>query len=224
MSGLSDLTHELDYSFKDAGLLKLALTHPSLNARNNQRLEFLGDAVLQLIISRRLYVKHPSLHEGMLTQLRQKLVCEQALAKVARRIGLGAHLLMDKGFEQSGGRDMDGPLSDAVEAVLAAVYMDGGMDAAQRVADCLFVDQPEEESDPKSALQELLQARGDAAPSYETVLEEGPAHDRRFTVAVLADGAEISRGTERSKKRAEQEAARKALKTLQEPGGGHPCG
>lgn len=224
MNDRNDLIQALGYRFRSPELLRLALTHPSAGAVNNQRLEFLGDAVLQLVISRRLYLKYPELHEGMLTQMRQKLVCEGALAAVARNIGLGPCLKMDRGCEQTGGRAQDSVLSDAMESVLAAVYLEGGLDAATAVIDSLWPDAPKQTADAKSALQEFLQARGQEAPTYETIGEEGPAHARVFTVAVLIDGKEAAHGTEHSKKRAEQAAAREALKALCPRGGDTSCG
>lgn len=215
MAEWTRLQQALGYSFRDAALLKLALTHPSLSHRHNQRLEFLGDAVLELCVSENIYARHPEMQEGAMTQLRQKLVREEKLAQAARQIGLGADLLMDKSCAATGGRENPGVLSDAVEAVLAAVYLDGGLDAARAVVKTLIGDGSETgENDAKSALQEYLQARGREMPAYETVGEEGPPHDRVFTAAVLIDGREAARGTGKSKKRAEQEAAREALNLI----------
>ena len=219
MPDFSALQAAIGYSFRDMGLLKLALTHPSLGARHNQRLEFLGDAVLELCVSEKIYEKHPEMQEGAMTQLRQKLVREEKLADVARQIHLGDALLMDRSFALSGGRDSDSVLCDAFEAVLAAVFLDGGIDAARSMVLRLIGDCSETgENDAKSELQEYLQARGEGAPAYETVGESGPPHDRVFTAAVLINGREAARGMGKSKKRAEQEAAAAALKTIKRSG------
>jgi len=213
------LESALNYHFRDRALLRLALTHPSMGRRHNQRLEFLGDAVLELCVSERIYARHPEMQEGAMTQLRQKLVREERLADAARRIGLGAHLIMDWGCESTGGRENPSVLCDAFEAVLAAVYLDGGLDAARAVVLLLIGDCSETgESDYKSDLQQKLQARGHAVPAYETVGQAGPPHDPVFTAAVVLDGREIARGEGKSKKRAEQEAARRALEILERSG------
>lgn len=213
------LQQELGYQFQDVSLLKLALTHPSHNHKHNQRLEFLGDAVLELCVSEKIFEKHPEMQEGAMTQLRQKLVREEKLAKAAEGIHLGDAILMDKGCALSGGRKNPSVLCDAFEAVLAAVYLDGGLEAARAVVIRLIGDCSEKgENDGKSALQEYLQAKGRIAPVYQMIAEEGPPHDRRFTVAVVIDGKEISQGTGTSKKRAEQAAATAALEKIQRSG------
>lgn len=213
------LQQELGYQFQDVSLLKLALTHPSHHHKHNQRLEFLGDAVLELCVSEKIFEKHPEMQEGAMTQLRQKLVREEKLAKAAESIHLGDAILMDKGCALSGGRKNPSVLCDAFEAVLAAVYLDGGLEAARAVVTRLIGDCSEKgENDGKSALQEYLQAKGKIAPVYQTIAEEGPPHDRRFTVAVVIDGKEISQGTGTSKKRAEQAAATAALELIQRSG------
>ena len=219
MSDYTALQAAVGYQFRDLSLLKLALTHPSFSAKHNQRLEFLGDAVLELCISEKIYEKHPEMHEGAMTQLRQKLVREEKLADVARKIHLGEALLMDKSCALTGGRQNPSVLCDAFEAVLAAVYLDGGFEAARAMVALLIGDCSETgENDNKSALQEYLQARGQEMPAYQTVGEEGPPHDRVFTAAVLIDGREIARGSGKSKKRAEQEAAGAALKMIKRSG------
>lgn len=223
MNDLNELMRALGHSFKNRKLLECALTHPSMGVKNNQRLEFLGDAVLQLVISRRLYLSNPDLHEGQLTQMRQKLVCERALADVARVLDLGRYLLMDRGCEQTGGRNQDSVLSDAMESVLAAVYLDGGLDAATAVIDALWPHSAAQTADPKSVLQERLQACGLETPDYQTLSEEGPAHARVFSVAVYIKGQEAARGSGSSKKRAEQAAAAAALQKLNDGTGTKPC-
>lgn len=219
MADFMQLQQELGYQFQDVSLLKLALTHPSHHHKHNQRLEFLGDAVLELCVSEKIFEKHPEMQEGAMTQLRQKLVREEKLAKAAESIHLGDAILMDKGCALSGGRKNPSVLCDAFEAVLAAVYLDGGLEAARAVVTHLIGDCSEKgENDGKSALQEYLQAKGKIAPVYQTIAEEGPPHDRRFTVAVVIDGKEISQGTGTSKKRAEQAAATAALELIQRSG------
>ena len=219
MADFSALQEAIGYRFRDAALLRQALTHPSLGPRHNQRLEFLGDAVLEVCVSEKIYAMHPEMQEGAMTQLRQKLVREERLAQVGRSIRLGDALLMDKSCAMTGGRENPSVLCDAFEAVLAAVYLDGGFDAARDLVTRLIGDCSETgENDAKSALQEYLQARGKPMPAYETVGEEGPPHDRVFTSAVLAEGREIARGSGKSKKRAEQEAARAALARLKGSG------
>ena len=219
MEQLQQLMDTLGYRFQNEQLLRLALRHPSLGAQNNQRLEFLGDAVLQLLISHRIYVKHPELHEGALTRLRQRLVCEQALADIAVKIGLGTYMSMDHGSEMSGVRYQSGSLSDAMEAVLAAVYLDGGFEHARDLVNRLWPDTLDLTEDTKSHLQEVLQARGEQVPVYELMREEGPDHARIFTVRVhLADGR-FAEAQGQSKKRAEQAAAAAMLSSLEEKPG-----
>ncbi len=209
------LEEKLGYQFRDPALLKLALTHPSAGRRHNQRLEFLGDAVLELCVSERIYDKHPAMQEGAMTQLRQKLVREERLAEAASSVGLGKYLIMDWGCESTGGRENPSVLCDAFEAVLAAVYLDGGLDAARGMVLLLIGDCSETgENDFKSELQQELQAKGRPAPDYETVGQSGPPHAPVFTAAVLLEEKEIARGEGTSKKRAEQEAARHAMEIL----------
>lgn len=215
MADLGALQKGIGHTFRQIYLLQQALTHPSLSQQHNQRLEFLGDAVLELCVSEKIYAMHPEMQEGPMTQLRQKLVREEKLADAARSINLGAYLLMDKSFASSGGRQSASVLCDAFEAVLAAVYLDGGLTAARRMVELLIGDCSEAgEADPKSALQEYLQGRSMATPTYQTVGESGPPHERIFTAAVLIAGKEAARGEGTSKKRAEQAAARAALEII----------
>lgn len=216
MVDYTELENNLGHHFRDERLLINALTHPSfMKERSNQRLEFLGDAVLQLAISDVLYKTHTSVQEGALTNLRQHLVCQDALAQVARKIGLGTFLRMDKGCEIGGGRENDSVLSDAMEAVLAAVYLDAGYIPAKKIIESLWpLSDAEEFSDSKSALQEYLQKRGQSQPHYEILDESGPDHNKRFTVAVFVNDLPLGKGIGTSKKRAEQAAAREALKEL----------
>ena len=223
---LPALTASLGYRFADPALLRLALTHPSFalqkeNVENqnqdNQRLEYLGDAVLQLCVSRRLYDKFPHLPEGQLSRRRALLVCEASLCEAARRFGLGEALLLDRGETRTGGRTKPSVLADAMEAVIAAVYLDGGMEAAMGLVDRVIDDYDRSDMlrlDAKTALQELLQAEGHPAPVYDTVREEGPPHARLFTVRVLLDGVPVGEGQGGSKKQAQQMAAQRALERL----------
>jgi len=226
MADLAMLQQRLGYTFRDESLLRLALTHPSIAhesgvaTAHNQRLEFLGDAVLQLVLTRELYEKFPTFGEGPLTKARAKLVNRRALAERARPLGLGAHLILSRGEETTGGRERGSALADAFEALLGAVFLDGGFEAAQEFILREFVsvlgglgELPNIEN-PKGELQELLQARSEHAPQYQFVSASGADHDRDFECAVLHDGVELARGRGKSKKAAESEAALAALQIL----------
>jgi ribonuclease-3 len=216
---MEQLMAALGYRFRDPALLRRALTHPSVGREDNQRLEFLGDAVLQFIMSDRLYRDYPEDREGGLTHLRALLVCESALSQVAEGLRLGEALIMDRGEELTGGRSKPSVLCDAMEAVLAAVYLDGGLDAARSVVLRLLGDCSQTGvNDAKSALQEYLQGEGRDMPAYATVGEAGPPHERVFTAAVLIAGKQAAIGKGTSKKRAEQEAASAALNTMKGSG------
>ncbi len=217
MKELASLQRALGYSFRDERLLRLALTHPSAGcAEDNQRLEFLGDAVLQLCVSVALYGQHPADQEGSLTQLRQALVREETLAEAAKRLNLGEYLLFDKGEAASGGGHKPSVLCDAMEAVLAAVYLDGGWEPAAALCARALNNYaaPPREKNWKSLLQEKTQAHGGSAPVYRIVAEEGPAHARLFTAEALLDGRILGRGEGGTKKQAEQEAARAAMEKI----------
>lgn len=216
MHSLSELTGRLGHDFSSTKLLKLALTHPSLGDNNNQRLEFLGDAVLQLCISDLLYQRHGKLQEGELTRLRAALVCEEALYDVAQALELRHHVKSRPPVKDNS-RGARGVLADAVEAILAAVYLDGGFEAVRLVTQRLWQDKLSadfEQPNPKGLLQELLQAGGHSEPSYQTLAEEGPPHSRQYTVAVSFEGQELARGQGPSKKDAERQAAAEALSLL----------
>ena len=181
------LEEALQYHFHNPALLRLALTHPSCGAENNQRLEFLGDAVLQLAMSDIVFAAHPEQEEGGMTFLRARMVREETLCAVARHLQLGRYLRMDHGCEITGGRERPAVLADAMEAVLAAVYLDAGFDTAAALVRALWPREQEVPlpvTDNKTALQELLQGQGLPSPEYQTLAEEGPAHLRIFTVAV----------------------------------------
>ena len=214
---MQTLSEAIGYRFHNPALLRQALTHPSMGQNDNQRLEFLGDAVLQYIMSDLLYAKYPNEREGKLTHLRALLVCEAALSQVARSLHVGEALIMDKGEEMTGGRDKPSVLCDAMEALLAAVYLDGGMEAAREIVVRCWP-QPDEVQRPmqdsKGALQEYLQQDGGDAPTYEIVSQSGPPHSRTFEASVSRYGQELARGTGRSKKQAEQAAALAALEQL----------
>jgi ribonuclease-3 len=226
MSDLAELQQRLGHSFRDEALLRLAFTHPSVahdaNAPlpHNQRLEFLGDAVLGLILSRALYEKFPDADEGALTKSRAKLVNAAALAAHGRTLGLGAHLILSRGEENTGGRERASALTDAFEALLGAIFMDGGFEAAREfvlrefAGEIRELDLPAGIDNPKGELQELLQAQSPGAPEYEFIAASGPDHDRVFECAVKHAGAELARGTGKSKKAAESAAALAALEKL----------
>ena len=218
------------WAFRDESLLRLALTHPSVAheqgeaAQHNQRLEFLGDAVLQLILTRELYQQFPNLSEGALTQARARLVNRRFLAERSRRLGLGAHLILSHAEEVNGGRERPSILADAFEALLGALYLDAGWDAARafvlrHLGDGLEGGGPLSAVDnPKGELQELLQATSAAAPEYRLEGASGPDHDRSFKCAVYHQGLQLGCGSGHSKREAECEAARAALQRLRETG------
>ena len=217
MKNLDSLQKALGYSFRDERLLRLALTHPSAGLpEDNQRLEFLGDAVLQLCVSVALYGRHPADQEGSLTQLRQALVREETLAEAANRFEIGEYLRFDKGEAASGGGHKPSVLCDAMEAVLAAVYLDGGWEAAAALCARALNNfaAPPREKNWKSLLQEKTLQHGGCTPEYRIVSQEGPAHARVFTAEVLLRGAVAGSGTGGTKKQAEQEAARAAMEKI----------
>lgn len=219
-SDLQALQAKLGYEFNDLSLLELALTHRSLASNpkeNNERLEFLGDAVLQLTVSTHLYLKHPKLPEGVLAKTRSLLVRESAVADAARAVQLNKHLMVGRGELQSRAQERDSLLCDALEAVYGAIYLDGGFDAARRTILRNLPDWDLEELeliDAKSTLQEHFQQIAKKPPIYELIKEEGPDHAKSFLVEVCFDGDVLGRGSGPTKKEAEQEAARKALLSL----------
>ena len=225
MAELNDLLESLGHRFEDDGLLRLALTHPSLvhdqgtaaGAQNNQRLEFLGDAVLALIISAELYTRFPEAGEGALTKARAHLVNRSILAGQGRRLELGPHMLLSRGEEATGGRRRSSTLADAFEALVGALFLDGGLEVARRFVLSQFEDAlgnlgaiPNHDN-PKGDLQELLQTTSGEAPAYRLESTSGPDHDRVFISAVTHAGVDLGRGQGRTKKEAESEAARAAL-------------
>jgi len=216
------LCKKLGYAFKDMKLLETALTHPSYGGDHHvphyQRLEFLGDAVLELAISRYLFFEFPEIDEGKLTRIRAGLVREETLCRAARRLELGRYIRLSVGEDRSGGREKPSILCDVMEAVLAAVYLDGGFDEAVRVirlalADDLHPTLLEDHLDAKSRLQEILQRTG-GMPQYDFISMEGPPHAPQFRYSVVLDGQVLGEGTGTSKQNAQQAAARSALKKL----------
>ena len=222
---IKDLETAIGYRFKNISLLQNALAHSSYaNERwhnsllSNERLEFLGDAILGMTVAKYLYLTFPDRPEGELTRMRADMVCEQTLAKVAAKINLGQHLLLGNGEEQGGGRARNSILADAVESVIAACYLDGGLEAAQQFIETfILVEVPVKRlhnADYKTALQELVQQKKNQVLAYALVGESGPDHDKKFDVEVKLNGVVVGNGSGSSKKRAEQDAARVALEKL----------
>ncbi len=214
------LEEAIGYHFKDESLLELAMTHSSYanehKLESNERMEFLGDAVLELVSSEFLYNKYPDLPEGEMTRIRASFVCETALFAISDKINLSDYILLGKGEDATGGRDRASVVSDAFESLLGAIYLDGGFDSAKRVIlDCIFSDLDQKFFiDSKTMLQEVLQGEGLKDPDYFVVRESGPDHDKRYTVQVKSGERLLGEGTDTSKKRAAQAAAKAALKKL----------
>ncbi len=224
MSNLTELEEIIGYEFKQKGLLRQALTHSSFanekhmkKHSDNERLEFLGDAVLELVSSEFLFRNYPNLPEGDLTKLRASLVCEPTLAMCTREIALGKYLYLGKGENQTGGRGRKSILSDALEAVIGAIYLDGGFEAAQAFVQRFILTDIEHKKlfyDSKTILQEVVQGSYEEPLHYELLAEEGPDHDKSFRVAVQIGDKRIGEGSGHTKKAAEQEAAYQALLML----------
>ena len=222
---IKDLETAIGYRFPNITLLQNALSHSSYaherwhdSLMSNERLEFLGDSILGMVTAEYLYRHYPDRPEGELTRMRADMVCETSLAKVADQIRLGEHLLLGHGEEQGGGRARASILADAVESVIAACFLDGGMEPARsfiaRFVLCNVPEQRLRNADYKTALQELVQQKKNQVISYELTGESGPDHDKRFAVQVLLNGSPIGSGEGTSKKRAEQDAARDALEKM----------
>lgn len=223
---LTGLEERLGHSFRDRSLLETALTHSSYANENrarsvpcNERLEFLGDSVLGVTVADFLYRQYADMPEGRMTRLRAELVCEQSLFRVAQKLELGRYLRLGRGEEHNGGRERPSILSDAVEAVIAAMYLDGGMaTAAGFIHRCLLSElgpmEPAAYTDFKTALQELVQRRSGQILTYELIGEQGPDHAKVFSVRVLLNGRIVGSGAGHTKKEAEQAAAQNALETL----------
>lgn len=227
MTDLAALQEALGVSFHDLSRLEQALVHssylnenPGVAPGSNERLEFLGDAILNFIVAEKLYQDFPGLTEGKLTRRRAALVRRDALANIARAIRLGDYLYLGKGEEASGGRGKPANLAGALEAVIGAVFLDQGFVVTREgvlrwlKAEILRVTRQDMEVDEKSRLQELIQSRYQAPPTYRLVAAEGPDHDRKFTVEVMVGGTVLGRGYGKSKKLAETEAARAALERI----------
>ena len=218
------LEEKLGYRFNDRALLENALTHSSYanenkakGLQNNERLEFLGDSVLGMVVADYLFRTHPDLPEGDLTRTRAALVCEGSLVEVAQHLSLGSYLKLGKGEEAGGGRERPSIVADAVEAVLAAVYLDGGIGSARKIIQKFILDQEQAKSasrDYKTALQELVQRESGQVLSYRLIGSEGPDHAKIFSVEVDLNGAPVGQGKGRSKKEAEQAAAKAAIEKL----------
>ena len=223
---MTDLEQKLEYRFRDRTLLENALRHSSYanesrdrSVTSNERLEFLGDSVLGFVTAKYLYHHFPDLPEGKMTRLRAELVCEQALHKVAVELELGRCLRLGKGEENTGGRTRPSILADAVEATIAAMYLDGGLEVAEhfiltRVLDDLDRGMPVRNSDNKTCLQELVQQKSGQTLNYAVTGESGPDHCKQFTVTVYVNGEPVGEGIGRTKKEAEQAAAGDALGKL----------
>jgi ribonuclease-3 len=227
MPPLSDIQQRIAYQFSNIALLERALTHKSYANENrvpyhNERMEFLGDAVLNLAVSEYLMRTCPDSTEGDLSRLRAAVVSEPALAAIAREIGLGSYILLGRGEEQSGGRDKDSLLANCLEALIASIYLDTGKEAAEAFVIRFFGDMIKKTCtsrgilDNKTELQELCQERLKQLPEYKVVSETGPDHQKQFEVEVWIKGRLSGRGIGRSKKEAEQRAAKEALEKLTE--------
>lgn len=222
---LSSLENNLNYKFNNNKLLSLAMTHSSYAnehkmgiVENNERLEFLGDAILSLVVSQYLYKKYPNHPEGELTKIRAKVVCESSLAYAAKKIEIGKFLLLGKGEEATGGRVRESILADAAEAIVGAVYMDSDFETTNSILLSNFesdivhaVAKGDLFIDFKTELQEIVQKKGKSTMEYVVVKEEGPDHDKRFYIDVIVNNESIGSGRGRNKKDAEQMAAKEAL-------------
>ena len=225
---LHTLEDRIGYRFHDISLLKQALTHSSFTNEQKinkscdyERLEFLGDAVLELVSSEYLFKEHPKTPEGELSKMRAAMVCEPSLAFCAKELELGSFLLLGKGEEVTGGRERDSIIADVMEAVIGAIYLDGGMEPAKAHIYRFVLSDLEDKQlfyDSKSSLQELIQGKLKKEFHYELLKESGPDHDKLFTVAVVVDDHKMGEDTGRTKKAAEQQAAYKALLVMRDKG------
>ncbi len=224
-AALLALENRIKYHFSDGSILFLALSHSSYTnemrmskEKSNERLEFLGDAVLELVTSEHVYKEYGNLSEGDLTKLRASIVCEQTLSACARDLQLGQYLFLGKGEDISGGRERDSILSDALEAVIGAIYLDGGFtNAKEFIQSFILADIKNKDLffDSKTILQEIIQNEDNKQKlRYKLISEEGPDHNKTFTIAVCIGNDEIGKGTGRTKKAAEQEAAYQAIQKL----------
>ncbi len=215
-----EIEEKINYTFKDKGLLNLSLTHTSSlqhGGLGNERLEFLGDAILGSIISKALYELYPEKDEGWLTQVKASLVRERSLFEKAKALKLGEYLILGKGEQEGTGRSKPSILSGAYEALIGAIFLDGGYSVCESFVrdefeSFLVIDEDYNPKNAKSILQEMIQKRSGALPKYEVITEDGPDHKRMFVVAVFVEGTEKGRGEGRSKKEAEMAAAASAIK------------
>ena len=224
---MTTLEEKLGYQFQNRELLENALTHSSCanesrgKLQSNERLEFLGDSILGMVVADHLYRGHPDLPEGELTRVRAALVCEESLVEVAQALDLGSYLLLGKGEEAGGGRTRPSIQADAVEAVLAAVYLDGGIGSARKIIQkyilCREIEGITSPRDYKTALQELVQRESGQVLKYRLVGSQGPDHAKRFFVDVDLNGEPVGSGEGHSKKEAEQMAAQAAMAKLSQP-------
>ena len=222
---MKTLEEKLGYTFRDPALLENALTHSSCanesrgKLQSNERLEFLGDSILGMVVAEHLFRNHPDLPEGELTRTRAALVCEDSLVEVAQALGLGSYLKLGKGEEAGGGRNRPSIRADAVEAVLAAVYLDGGIGSARKIIQKYILSKEiagmKAVRDYKTALQELVQRESGRVLKYCLTGEAGPDHNKRFFVDVQLNGVPVGSGEGRSKKEAEQMAAKAAIQALE---------
>ncbi|MBR5569936.1 MAG: ribonuclease III [Oscillospiraceae bacterium] len=222
---MSDLETAIGYRFTNITLLQNALAHSSYanerwhnSLKSNERLEFLGDSILGMVVAEYLYHKFPDRPEGELTRMRADMVCETSLAAIADRLSLGNHLLLGHGEEQGGGRKRASILADAVESIIAASFLDGGMEAARGIISRFVLTNVPvnrlQNEDYKTALQELVQQKKNQTLAYRLIGESGPDHDKHFIVEVTLNGEPLGQGNGTSKKRAEQDAARVAIEIL----------
>ncbi len=224
---MEKLEEKIGYRFRNRELLVTALTHSSYanerhgEAQSYERQEFLGDSILGLVTAEFLFTHEPPLPEGRMTRMRAELVCEASLHKTALELGLGSYMRLGRGEEHTGGRERPSILADMVEAIIAAIYLDSGMDEARRfilarvLRDAAF-DDSHRSADYKTRLQELVQRKSNQVIAYDLVEETGPDHDKTFTFEVLINGAVSGRGSGKTKKEAEQMAAARALESYRE--------
>ena len=221
---MESLEKKLGYRFRDRKLLEEALNHSSYanehrgGLGSNERLEFLGDSVLGFVSAEHLFREHPDLPEGDLTRMRASLVCEQSLYEVARELELGSYLKLGRGEEAGGGRERQSILADAMEAVFAAVYLDGGIEAVRELIVRVLLSQAadsQERKDYKTTLQEVVQRRSGQVLTYHMISQSGPDHNKTFLFEVRLNEESVGRGEGRSKKEAEQAAARDALEKME---------
>ncbi len=228
MEDIRQLEEKIGYRFNDISILKTAVTHSSYikeydrSTKSNERLEFLGDAFFDAIIGEKLFRMFPQKEEGFLSRTRATLVCEKSLAEKAKQLRLGEYILLGNGEEHNGGRNRESILADTMEAIMGAVYIDGGFEAVKNVVLCLFMDAIEDVKrgkyiivDYKTRLQEKLQVNGAANIRYNMLEELGPDHDKTFVVQLAVNGRPVSTGRGKSKKQAEQNAAKAMLEKEQ---------